>query len=243
MRTVSAAFFLFACLLSASAADPAHAQVLEGNRGGAIRVALDLMDLEIPGDGSGDEMELPPIEGMEAREEGVERPPAEAPRRERTIPEAGGPVDSPAVGIVPFLLEEPEGERGGSRAGGTSGEEPASVTRPEEIPVELKTVAPPPSLAESLKLPAGSDPRDGGPSDVPEIPLLKGEDLGQRGPESSGQDPSLTMKPLPDLQGVPVGSGRGASLQPPRRPEDSLQAREEIDTRLIEIFERYYEDR
>ena len=80
-----------------------------------------------------------------------------------------------------------------------------------------------------------------GGSDVPEVPLLKSEDRGQRVPV--GRDSSLTMKPLPDLRGT---SGASRDFRPSperRRPEDTLQVREDLDAQLIDLYERYYKDR
>jgi hypothetical protein len=80
-----------------------------------------------------------------------------------------------------------------------------------------------------------------GGSDVPEVPLLKSEDRGQRAPV--GQDSSLTLKPLPDLRGTP-GASRDSRPSPERRrPEDYLQVREDLDAQLIDLYERYYKDR
>jgi len=80
-----------------------------------------------------------------------------------------------------------------------------------------------------------------GGSDVPEVPLLKSEDWGQRVPV--GQDSSLTMKPLPDLGGT-SGASRDSRPSPERRrPEDTLQVHEDLDALLIDIYERFYKDR
>jgi hypothetical protein len=80
-----------------------------------------------------------------------------------------------------------------------------------------------------------------GGSDVPEIPLLKSEKPGQQ--VTAGQDASLTMKPLPDLRGT-AGASRDPGPSPERRkPEDYLQVREDMDAQLIDLYERYYQDR
>ena len=71
--------------------------------------------------------------------------------------------------------------------------------------------------------------------------MLKSEDQGQWLPV--GQDSSLTMKPLPDLRGT-SGASRDSGYSPePRRPEDYLQVREDLDAQLIDLYERYYRDR
>jgi hypothetical protein len=222
---------------------------IEAEVGGRTRIALDLMDLEIPGEGSGDEMELPPIQGSGSREETPVPP--EAPsepvtfeRPEQGIPERTRSVQSPSRGLAPFLLDEPVLRGEGARpetapsVGGTS----QDLT--EEFPAELKTVPPPPSRAESLKLLPGMDVGGADRSDVPEIPLLKGEDWAQQPPASAEPDSSLTMKPFPDLRGLSETSpGVAGSSPKERRQEDYLQAREDIDKRLIDLFERYYKDR
>jgi hypothetical protein len=202
------------------------------------------MDLDIPGEGSGEGMDLPPIQEKERPDEEnvppeTARQPAEGERDRGGVEEATRSAESPKGGIVPFLLEEPEVRRGATGAGSGTTAEPASGESLEDIPVRLKTVSPPPSHADSLRLHPGAETSEGGPSQAPEIPLLKGADRGQSGPE-----PSLMMKPLPDVPGHSEARRPAATLsQPSRRPEDTLQVREDIDARLLEIFERYYRSR
>jgi hypothetical protein len=232
MRHVSVVLFFTVFLLSGWGVVASRGQANETEPERRTMIALDLMDLEIPGEGSGDEMELPPIQGVEKSE--VERIWPET-------PEASRSDQSPEPGLVPFLLEDP-GVGGGSTWPGTetTGDR-APETLTGEFPAELKTVSPPPSHAESLKLPSGMDASASGGSDVPEVPLLKSEDRGQRAPV--GQDSSLTLKPLPDLRGTP-GASRDSRPSPERRrPEDYLQVREDLDAQLIDLYERYYKDR
>jgi hypothetical protein len=210
-------------------------------------IALDLMDLEIPGEGSGDEMELPPIQGAEESEVESEPPPpplerAEVERSRRETTEASSSARPPASGLAPFLLEDlAGGGRGSTRPATKAMGDPAPETLSGEFPAELKTVPPPPSRTESLKLPSELKESASGGSDVPEIPLLKSQDLGQQVPV--GQDSSLTMKPLSDLRGT-QGASRDARSSPERRgPEDYLQVREDTDAQLIDLYERYYKDR
>jgi len=246
MRHLSVVLFLTVCLLSGwgLVASPGQANEMEPEQ--RTMIALDLMDLEIPGEGSGDEMELPPIQGAEKSEmepEPATPPwePAEVERSRPETPEASRSVQSPEPGLAPFLLEDP-GVGGGSTRPGTETtgyREPETLTG--EFPAELKTVSPPPSSAERLKLPSGMDTSASGGSDVPEVPLLTSEDRGQRLPV--GQDSSLTMKPLPDLRGTSGASPDSRPLTERQRPEDYLQVREGLDAQLMDIYERYYKDR
>lgn len=249
MRSLPVSLFVAVFSLCGWGVLPGNGQVRETAEGIPIRVALDLMDLDIPGEGGGDEMELPPIQGAERPEkEGVPaesaRQPAEGERSRSGVEEARRPKEAPAPGVVPFLLEEPGARQGTTRAGSVTTAEPAAGEGLEDVPVLLKAVPPPPSHTDGLRLDSGTETRKGGPSQVPEIPLLKGEDGGQRQAEPSLQDPSLTMKPLPDPPGVSEAHRPAAGpSQRSRRPEDTLQVREDIDARLLEIFERYYKDR
>ena len=246
MRHVSVVLFLAVFLLSGRGVVASRGQVNETEPERRTMIALDLTDLEIPGEGSEDEMEMPQIQGAEMRE--VEpvppappREPAEVERSRRETPEASRSVQSPAPGLVPFLLEDP-GVGGGSTGSGmeaTGDRAPETVTG--EFPAELKTVPPPPSHSQSLKLHSGMDVSASGRSDVPEIPLLKGEDMGQRVPV--GQDSSLMMKPFPELRRVPGASRHSMPSPESRRPEDYLQVREDLDARLIDLYERYYKNR
>jgi len=213
-----------------------------------MMIALDLMDLDIPGEGSGDQLELPPIEEpVSPVEEATplipEQKPVVGERTLTEIPAARTPVQSPLPGIAPFLLE------GSGRGEGTTkaATKPAGTsdieTALEEIPAELKTVPPPPSRAGSLKLPSGTDARAAGEADLPEIPLLKGEAREQQRPVLGGQASGLTMKPVQGLDGTPVVSPDARSSQQARQAEDYLQVREDFDSRLFEIYERFYKKR
>jgi hypothetical protein len=213
-----------------------------------MMIALDLMDLDMPGEGGGDQLELPPIEESvspadEATPSIPEQEPAVVERTRTEMPAARTPVQSPLPGIAPFLLE------GSGRGAGTTkaATEPAGTsdleTALEEMPAELKTVPPPPSRAGSLKLPSGTDVRASGEADLPEIPLLKGEDRGPQTTLPGGQGSGLTMKPMEGLDGTPVASPDGRPSRRGRRAEDSLQVREDFDSRLMEIYERFYKKR
>lgn len=246
MRNASVVLLLAVFLLSQGGFLASRGQTNETDPERRTMIALDLMDLEIPGEGSGDEMELPPIQGEERSEVEPEPPtpvqePAQVEWSRPEIPEAGRSAQSPEPGLVPFLLEDP-GLGGGSTRPGT---EATGYRSPEtlngELPAELKTVSPPPSRAEGLKLPSGMDSNGSGRSDVPEVPLLKSEDRGQRSP--ARQDSSLTMKPLPGLRGMSDASRDSGSSPERRRPEDTLQVREGLDAQLIDLYERYYKDR
>ena len=250
MKRILTGSLLSLFILSAGGPVTTRGQAEGSEPGDRTWVALDLMDLELPGEGDGDQMELPPIEQPKPPDETKavpsesEPPPArvESTRTQTAAPT--GAAESPSPGIAPFLLEG-TGERAGTtRPAATSAEGLDAEIPVEEIPTELKTIPPPPSRAESLKLPSGEDASGSGDSDVPEIPLLTGEEAGgQETPVSGGQDSSLTLKPLSDLS-VDSGTGRRkASAQDGRRQEDYLQVREDIDSRLIDIYERYYKDR
>jgi hypothetical protein len=246
MRHVSVVLFLAVFLLSGWGIVASRGQANETEPPRRTMIAMDLMDLEIPGEGSGDEMELPPIQGAEKSEMEPEPPtaprePAEIGRSRREAPEVSRAAHSPAPGLVPFLLEDPGVEGGSTLPGTETTVDRASETLTGEFSDELKPVPPPSSHAEGLKLPYGTDTSASGGSDVPEIPLLKSEDRGQRVPV--GQDSSLMMKPLPDLRGT-SGVSRDSRPSPERRrPEDYLQVREDLDAQLIDIYERYYKDR
>ncbi len=244
MKHAPVAFFLavfLLCFWDPAAGGPRRDG---GERQEGTRIALDLMDLDIPGEGGGNEVQLPPIQGTDKSEpEPAPQAPPEKPQglersRNETQP-AGRPVSSSGSGMVPFLLDEPGAGGGKSRAEGRRPEAPLD----DEFGAELKAVPPPPSNAESLKLPSGMGASASGGSDVPEIPLLKDEDRGRQGPATPGRDASLTMKPFPDLSG-PSNAGRAArSSARDLRPEDTLQVHEDIDSQLIDLFERYYKDR
>ncbi len=246
MRRVSVVLFLAVFLLSEWGVVASCGRANETEPGQRTMIALDLMDLEIPGEGSGAEMELPPIQGAERSEAEPELPtppqePAEVEWSRPKTPEATRSAQSPEPGLVPFLLEDP-GVGGGSTLPGTETTGDRAIeTVTGEFPAELKPVSPPPSRDESLKLPSGMDASASGGPDVPEVPLLESEDRGLRVPV--GQDSSLTMKPLTDLRGMP-GDGRESRPSPERRrPEDYLQVREDLDAQLIDLYERYYKDR
>ncbi len=210
-----------------------------------MRVALDLMDLEFPGEEGGDEMSLPPIQGPDepAVEPGPEPDapepaPAEAAATDVPPVSRSAPPPASAQGLNPFLLDGPENEPEMPRSGYEPS--PAPSTFADEFPADLKEVPPPPARAEGLKLPSGIDTRSPGKSDVPEIPMLKEEgDL----PPPRGEDSALSMKPLPDLGGT---SSSGLGTKPAssgRRPQDYLQVREDIDAQLFDLYERHYKDR
>ena len=246
MRHVSVVLFLTVYLLSGWGVVASRGQENETDPERRTLLALDLTDLEIPGEDSGDEMELPPIQGAERREAEPEPPtppqePAEVEWSRPEIPEASRSAYSPEPGLVPFLLEDPEFGGGSTRPGTETTGDRAPETLTGELPAELKTVSPPPTHAESLKLPSGMDSSASGGSDVPEVPLLKSEDRGQRLPV--GQDSSLTMKPLPDFVGTSDASRDSRPSPERRRPEDTLQVREDLDGQLIDLYERYYKDR
>jgi hypothetical protein len=246
MRHVSVALLLTVFLLSGWGVAASRGRANETEPERRTMIALDLMDLEIPGEDSGDEMELPPIQGVDRSRVEPEPPtppqePAEVEQSWSETPEAKRSAQSPEPGLVPFLLEDPGVGGGSARPGTETTGDRVPETLTGEFPDELKTVSPPPSHAESLKLPPGMDAGASGGSDVPEVPLLKSEDWGQRVPV--GQDSSLTMKPLPDLGGT-SGASRDSRPSPERRrPEDTLQVHEDLDALLIDIYERFYKDR
>jgi len=248
MRHVPVAFLLAVFLLCGWGVAVGGSPESGAERQEGTTIALDLMDLDISAQGGGDEMELPPIQGTERR--GPEPAPpapaeksAEMERSKNEIPPASRPVPSSAPGMVPFLLDEPEVEGGKSREEAEWPGDRAPEAPADELPAELKALPPPPSHAESLKLPPGMDASASGKSDVPEIPLLKDEDRGPQVPVKPGQDASLTMKPFPDLRGSSTASRASRSSSHDLRPEDTLQVREDIDAQLIDLFERYYKNR
>jgi hypothetical protein len=246
MRHLSVVFVLSVGLLAGWGLVASRGLATETEPGRQMMIALDLMDLEIPGEGSGDEMELPPIKGVEKSDLEPEpttptREPPEPEWSRPETPEVNRSVHSSEPGLVPFLLEDPGVGGGSTRPGAVTTGDLAPEAPTGEFPAELKTVSPPPSRDERLKLPSGMDTGDSGGSDVPEVPLLTSEDPGQRVP--MGQDSSLTMKPLPDLRGT-SGASRDVRPSPKdRRPENYLQVREDLDAKLIDIYERYYKDR
>ena len=246
MRNASVVLLLTVFLLSQGGVVASRGQANETDPERRTMIALDLMDLEIPGEGGGDEMELPPIQGAERSEVEPETPtplrePAQVEWSRSEIPEAGRSAHSPGPGLDPFLLEDPGFGGGSTRPGTETTGDRALETVTGEFPAELKTVSPPPSRAESLKLPSGMDASASGGPDVPEVPLLETEDRGQRVPV--GQDSSLTMKPLTGLRGMPGASRESRPSPERRRPEDYLQVREDLDAKLIDLYERYYKDR
>jgi hypothetical protein len=207
------------------------------------------MDLDMPGDSSGDQLELPPIEEPaspveEATPSIPEQEPAVVERTPTQMPAARTPVESPLPGIAPFLLEG-SGKRGaGTTQAGTRPAETRDLEGAlEDIPAELKTVPPPPSRTGSLKLPSGTDVSVSGETDLPEIPLLKGGDSEQQTSVPGGSGSGLTMKPMQGLDGTPVVDPDARSSQRARQAEDYLQVREDFDSRLIEIYERFYKNR
>jgi hypothetical protein len=206
------------------------------------------MELDIPGEGEGDPMDLPP---MEEPERATAEPTPSTPPQASTVVESSrsdvppekGTVPPPSTGMAPFLLEG--ADRGGekSRAATAPAETYDAAVPVEELATELKAVPPPSSRAETLKVPPDTEPEASGELAVPEIPLLKAEERAQGMSVSSDQDPSLIMKPLSDLYSSEAVSRSSAPSRPSRRPEDYLQVREDIDARLIKIYERFYKSR
>ncbi len=249
MRHFAVALSIAALLLAPWGTAPSLGQETGRRAAGRMMIALDLMDLEIPGEGGGNEMELPPIQETERPE--VEAVPSSPPERDggfepgrAELPPAGISSPSPGPGLAPFLLEEADmgGDKGRAVTEPAGGRSSGALV--EDLPAELKAVPPPPTHAESLKLPSGMDGSPSRGSDVPEIPLLKGGDRGQpTSPPAGGGDSFLTLKPLPDRGGTPGARLDARATRERRRPEDYLQVREEIDSRLIEIYERYYKNR
>jgi hypothetical protein len=243
MRHLSVVLFLVVCLLSGLGFFASRGLANETEPERRTMIALELMDLEIPGEGSRDEMELPPIQGAEKSEMEPERPtpprePAEVETSRPETPEASRSVQSPEPGLVPFLLEDPGVGGGSTRPGTEMAGDRAPETLTEEFPAELKTVSPPPSRAETLKMPSVGDASGSGD---PDLPLLK--DLEGSQEVSVGRDSSLTMKPLPDLRGSSSGGRDAGGSQEPRQPEDYLQVREDFDEQLVDLYERYYKGR
>jgi len=249
MRRVSLGFALAVLVLSLAGAVPASGQLGEKGSEEQKPVALDLMDLDIPGEGSEDQLELPPIQETQSPAPVTPASPSpERPAEAKMSPAAGskagaGSAASPLPGMIPFLLEGSVGGQGTTKAATKPTGASPPVTSVEDLPAELKTVPPPPSHAGGLKVPSGADGKASGESALPEIPMLREEAKGQQAPGVVGTGSSLTMKPLPDLHGTPA-SDKDAGLAPEdRRPEDYLQVREDIDSRLIEIYERFYKRR
>lgn len=248
MRRLSIGCLLVATLLWLGGVVVGSAQAREPGSDKPMMIALDLMDLDIPGEGSGDQLELPPIEEpMSPVEEATPSIPEQKPvvdeRAQTEMPAARSPVQSPLPGIAPFLLEESGRGTGTTKAATKPAGTRDLGTALEEIPAELKTVPPPPSRAGSLKLPSGADAAVAGEADLPEIPLLKGEDRAQQGPVPGGYGSGLTMKPMQGLDGAPVVSPDARSSQQARQAEDYLQVREDFDSRLFEIYETFYKKR
>jgi hypothetical protein len=239
---------LAAQLLSSGGAVMSSAQVREFGSDEQMMIALDLMDLDIPGEGSGDQMELPPIEepvtpADEALPSIPEQKPPEVERTRTGMPADRAPVRSSGSGIAPFLLDESRSGAGVTEAATRPPRTDDFESALEEIPAELKTVPPPPSRSESLKLPSGTGVQVSGEADLPEIPLLKGEDRAQPTPVSGGQGSGLSMKPIQGLDGTPVLSPDSRSPRQTRRAEDYLQVREDYDSQLFEIYDRFYKKR
>ena len=258
MRRLSIGCLLVATLLSLGGVVVGGAQAREPGSDKPMMIALDLMDLDIPGEGGGDQLELPPIEEpMSPVEEATPSIPEPEPavvertqqkpvvveRTQTEMPGARSPVLSPLPGIAPFLLEESGRGTGTTKAATKPAETRDLGTALQEIPAELKTVPPPPSRAGSLKLPSGTDVGVAGEADLPEIPLLKGEDREQQGPVPGGYGSGLTMKPMQGLDGTPVVRQDVRSSQQARQAEDYLQVREDFDSRLFEIYESFYKKR
>lgn len=227
-------------------ASPGQAGGREGET--RTRVALDLTDLDIPGKGGEDEMELPPIQGTDGRKpEGASAAPSEKPpemdrgKNEMPTGSRSAPLSTP--GLAPFLLDEPDAGGAKTRAGSEQVGDRGSEAPADELPAELKALPPPPSHAESLKLPPGTEGSASGRAGVPEIPLLDEGDRGQPVPGRPGQDGSLTMKPFPDLRGTSTAGRASRPSSRELRPEDTLQVHEDIDAKLIDLFERFYKDR
>ena len=179
MRHIAVVLILAVFLLSGWGVPVSRGQANETEPGQWQMIALDLMDLEIPGEEGGSEMELPPIQGEERSELEPEpsAPPPEPVEVERSSPEIPEPsraAQSPAPGLAPFLLEDPAAGEGRSPQSGTDAtRDRAQETLPaDDFPAELKTVPPPPSRAESLKLSSETGASASGPSEAPEIPLL-----------------------------------------------------------------------
>ncbi len=203
---------------------------------GRTRVALDLMDLDVPGEGGGDRLELPPLE--EPSKPAPEPAPPSSPKaggvegekgREVPPPRASSPPEPPD--LVPLLLPETEEVQAPRPAGGEAA---------EEIPIELKAVSPVPVDSERLKLPSAGAEGGGGEGGIPEMPLLP-DSGGAGGPEPAPPVSVMPLKPLPGLEGKGIRSGGSVHSGKSRRPEDFLRFHEEMDTHLIEIYKRFYE--
>jgi hypothetical protein len=262
MRRVSVGCLLAITLLALWILIVTDAQAREPGDDETMMIALDLMDLDIPGEGSGDQLELPPIEepvvpakkappsipepvipAKEVPPSIPEKEPVVVERTPAPMPAARPPVESPMPGIAPFLLEGPDRAAGTTKASTRPTETRDFEAAIQEIPAELKTVPPPPSRAGSLKVPSGTDVRGAGEADLPEIPLLKGADTGQEMPVPGAVGSGLSMKPMQGLDGTSVVSPDARSSQSSRRAADHLQIHEDFDSRLIEIYEGYYKNR
>lgn len=244
MKTPVLPLLLLVVLLAPSVAGgvPRDPAMVSGTDPVPYLLCLDLMELEIPGDKGGEQLDLPPLRDAREPERKAPtpavrtEPPAQPPSGVRSREEAAPP---PAPGLSPLMLPEPERGRVGTRLPGEAAYPPPKG----DLSTDLKPVAPPRSRPGELKVPAegGATPRS--QESAPDLPLLRRGQGGPRPLGEPGRDSVLTLKSAtggsPERT-APLEIGGGVSSDFSMR---SGGVPEPIDPILERIYERYYKHR
>jgi len=217
------------------------------------RICLELMELEAPESGSGSQMELPPLKGMEeapappkspapvqkeTRKKKADKPvPAET--RKSGIPTAG----AIAPGLEPLPMRGPSVGVPRSEALTEEGRVPASLPS-AEITEQLKEVPAPDASPQKLRrLPPADDEDAAGRAQEPDMPLLGDVPKATGTSSSTEQGLHMPLKPSGESVSRKEMDVDSQTLLQSDSPEKYLEHREEIDTDLIRIYKRFYKNR
>jgi hypothetical protein len=261
------AFFLAGLLTAAPVPASSHSSrptpdVQSGNGEPGVRICLELMDLEAPEADGNQEMELPPLKG---EPEKLPAPVQQKPNPATAAP-AGGPdslrkqadaalpplktlpvveesvplpapaparATAPAPALSPMILPQPPPMTAEQRVPSLKPVQPSVAGRSDMG--ELKPLSVPPAAQDTLKVPAAGGSATLG--STPEVPLLTGERR-QELPASTPPPPAVktvrktTETHGPQQEAPPPGAGVTA---------DQLKtSNDELDRKLIEVYERFY---
>ena len=257
--------FLTLCFSGLLAFAPAAASPLQGlpapgARGAETRICLELMDLDSPEQGQ-EEMELPPLKAGEEEKPARGEAPASkvlsvpetrrsgepVPKADVALPPLKMPAGvweepvrkaAPAVGLSPMILPPPPPIITEQELMPLKALEPRGVATKE--PASLKAVAPPAARDQGLKLPSSGA---GSPveSSPPEMPILVG--TGDREEPQALMAPPLPVKPVQKTAASQDSQGAPGVLAEADAAKKTAAPGEDLDSKLVEIYERFYRNR